>query len=97
MLASDDSSVREELIRFINNTVSTTNPGVLEDGSNISDAPLSQTNPHICNKPYAEIKDHLQDLNALITTCQRHTRCSTAYCLRTINGVYAHNKWCICK
>ena len=87
MLASDDPSVREELIRFIDNTVSTTNPGVLEDGSNISDAPLPQTNPHICNKSYVEIEDHLQDLNALIATCQRHTRCSTAYCLRTINGV----------
>lgn len=75
MLASDDPSV------------SITNPSVLQDGSNISDAPLPQINPYICNKPYAEIEDYRQDLNALIATCQRHTRCSPAYCLRTINGV----------
>ena len=31
--------------------------------------------------------DHHQDLSDLIATCQRHTRCSAAYCLRTSHGV----------
>ncbi len=53
----------------------------------MSDAPLPKTNPHVCNKPYSEVEDHQQDLNDLIATCQRHTRCSAAYCLRTKNGV----------
>jgi len=33
------------------------------------------------------IDNHQQDLSDLIATCQRHTRCSPAYCLRTKNGV----------
>jgi len=87
ILASDDPSYQELHVRCINNTVSTTNPSVLQDGSNISDAPSPQTNPHICNKPYLEIDHHQQDLDDLIATCQRHTRCSPAYCLHTINGI----------
>lgn len=42
---------------------------------------------HICNKPYGEIENHSEDLNELIATCQRHTRCSTAYFLRTNDGM----------
>ena len=42
--------------------------------------------PHICNRPYSEVEDFDQDLADLIATCQRHTRCSAAYCLRTRNG-----------
>ena len=79
--------MQEELIRYIDRTVSTINPAVLHDGSNVSDAPSPKTNPHICNKQYSEVEDHQQDLNDLIATCQRHTRCSAAYCLRTKNGV----------
>ena len=48
---------------------------------------LPKTNPHICNKLYSEVEDHHQDLNDLIATCQRYTRCSAAYCLRTRDGV----------
>ena len=66
--------------------MSTTNPAILPDGSNVDDAPLPKTNPHICNLPYAEVEDFDQDLADLIATCQRHTRCSAAYCLRTNNG-----------
>ncbi len=84
VLASEDL---KELVMYINRTVITINPAVLPDGSNVSDAPLLKTNPHICNKAYSEVEDHQQDLNDLIATCQRHTRCSAAYCLRTKNGV----------
>ena len=77
----------DELIECINKTVTTVNPAVLPDGSNVSDAPLPKTNPHVCNKEYHEVEDYQQDLNDLIATCQRHTRCSAAYCLRTKNGV----------
>ena len=35
---------------------------------------------------YQDVEDFGQDLADLIATCQRHTRCSAAYCLRTRNG-----------
>ena len=73
------------LPQYIDRTITTMNPAVLPDGSNVSDAPsLPKTNPHVCNKPYCEVEDHYQDLN---DTCQRHTHCSAAYCLRTHDGV----------
>ena len=87
---SEDSTLhaaKQQLIEYINRTVSTINPAVLPDGSNVADAPLPKTNPHICTKPYSEVVDYHQDLADLIATCQRHTRCSAAYCLRTHNGV----------
>ena len=49
-------------------------------------APAPKTHPHICNQPYADIEDFDQDLVDLVATCQRHTRCSAAYCLRTRDG-----------
>ena len=64
----------------------TINPAVLPDGSNIDNAPLPKTDPHICNKMYGDVEDFEQDLADLVATCQRHTRCSAAYCLRTRNG-----------
>ena len=66
--------------------VSTINPAVLQDGSNVDEAPPPKTNPHICNRSYLEVEDFDLDLADLIATCQRHTRCSAAYCLRTRNG-----------
>ena len=77
---------RQQAIAFIDSVISTTNPALLDDGSNLAEAPLPQTHPHICNKAYADVNDHQQDLTQLIATCQRHTTCSTAYCLRTKNG-----------
>lgn len=53
---------------------------------NIDDAPHPKTDPHICNKVYGDIQDFDEDLADLVATCQRHTRCSAAYCLRTHNG-----------
>ena len=76
-----------ELLEFVDRTVSTTNPAVLAVSSNVADAPLPKNNPHICSKPYSEIEDYHQDLSDLIATCQRHTSCSAAYCLRTSHGV----------
>lgn len=52
----------------------------------MSDAPPPLLDPHICNQSYLQVEDYQQDLNNLIATCQRHTRCSAAYCLRTKNG-----------
>ena len=89
VLASSDAdtdAAREALIQHVDNIVSTTNPSLLLDGSNAEDAPPPKTNPHICNFPYAEVEDFDQDLADLIATCQRHIRCSAAYCLRTRNG-----------
>ena len=40
----------------------------------------------ICSHPYSEIHDYKQDLIELVATCQRHTRCSTSYCLRNQQG-----------
>ena len=51
----------------------------------MDEAPPPKTNPHICNVPYSEVDDFDQDLADLIATCQRHTCCSAAYCLRTRN------------
>ena len=77
---------KEELIKFIDTLVSTSNPAVLPDGSNLDSAPPPKVNPHICSIPYSEVQDHQQDLVDLVATCQRHTRCSTNYCLRRKQG-----------
>ena len=87
IVSSEDPSHQQELIRYINKTVTTINPAILPDGSNVSDAPLPKTNPHVCNKSYSDVEDNQQDLCDLIATCQRHTHCSAAYCLRTKDGV----------
>ena len=88
LLVSADTfdGVKEEIIQFADKIVSTVNPAVLPDGSNIADAPLPKTEPHICNKAYSEVTDFSEDLSDLVATCQRHTHCSEAYCLCTRNG-----------
>ena len=86
---SDDTELQEakmEITQYADSLVSTNNPAVLPDGSNLDDAPQPKTDPHVCNKPYTEVTDFDQDLADLVATCQRHTRCSPAYCLRTKNG-----------
>ena len=72
-----------QAIAFIDSVISTTNPTLLPDGSNLSEAPCAQTDPHICNEAYAQVTDDEEDLSQLIATYQRHTVCSLAYCLRT--------------
>ena len=84
---------KEDLIKFIDSLVSTTNPAVLPDGSNLDSAPLPTVNPHVCARLYSQIEDHQQDLIELIATCQRHTKCSTNYCLRTKKGSTSLSIW----
>ena len=79
-------STKQQIIEYADKIISTINPAVLPDGSNVSDAPPAKVDPHICNKSYAQITDFEEDLIDLIATCQRHTRCSESYCLRTRNG-----------
>ena len=91
LLKSTDNieSVKEEIIQYANKVVTTINPAVAPDGSDVDDAPPPVTQPHICNKSYLDIEDCHKDLSQLIATCQRHTRCSEAYCLRTRHGKQA--------
>ena len=86
LLADSSDTVKEEIIKHADQLVSTVNPAVLPDGSNIADAPAAKTDPHICNKMYKDIPDFDDDLADLVATCQRHTRCSAAYCLHTKHG-----------
>jgi len=86
ILDSSDANSHAALIQHVDRIVSTLNPAVLPDGSNIDQAPLPKTHPHICNKPYSEVEDFDQDLADLIATCQRHTLCSASYCLRICDG-----------
>jgi len=79
--------VIEEITTYVDNLVSTVNPGIPAGGSNIQDpVPQAKTKPHVCNKSYSDVKDFSMDLVDLIATCQRHTRCSTAYCLKKKKG-----------
>ena len=89
LLSSHDDvpdSGKAQVIKYADNLVSTRNPAVLPDGSNIDSAPAPKNNPHVCNQVYGDVIDLDQDLADLVATCQRHTRCSAAYCLRTRNG-----------
>jgi len=81
-----NASQKDDLIKFIDSLVSKMNPAVLSDGSNLGSAPLPTINPHVCARSHSQIEDHQQDLLELIATCQRHTKCSTNYCLRTKQG-----------
>ena len=83
---SANNTLEEDIIRHADQLVSTINPAVLPDGSNIIDAPAPKVDPHICNKAYGDIQDFNSDLADLVVTCQRHTRCSASYCLRTKHG-----------
>ena len=86
LLAAEDYSDLiggvENVTSYADSIVSTINPAISMDGSNAENAPLPQTKPHVCNKPYSEVEDIKMDLIELIATCQRHTRCSPAYCLK---------------
>ena len=90
LLASQDDSdviaAAEKITSYVDGIVSTNNPAIAPDGSNPECAPLPKTRPHVCNKPYAEVEDINMDLVDLIATCQCHTRCSIAYCLKKRKG-----------
>ena len=70
LTSTDITATKEALIEYVNKIISTTNPAVLPDGSNIDEVPAPKTDPHICNLPYMEVEDFDQDLADLIATCQ---------------------------
>ena len=53
---------KQQLAQYIDSIVTTINPAVSPDGSNISEAPYAQTDPHICNKLYKDVTDFDADL-----------------------------------
>jgi hypothetical protein len=79
LLSSPDTfdAVKEKVIRNADHLVSTCNPAVLQDGSNVNDAPPAKTDPHVCNQAYTNIQDFDRDLIDLVATCQRHTLLSS--------------------
>ena len=62
------TAAKEILLHHDDKVVSTINPAVLPDGSNVDEAPPPKTNPHICNVLYTEVEDFDQDLANLIAT-----------------------------
>ena len=79
-----EHSAEQDIIHYVDRLVSTTNPAVLPDGSNIADAPAPKTDPHICHQAYADIDDLDQDLTDLVARppasathdAQLHTVCT---------------------
>ena len=85
-----DSKNKAELLRKIENgkeaskticqyadwLLSTVNP--LSPEENFWEKPR----PHPCQRKYEDIDDMNTDYVDLLNTCQRHTRCSTQYCLK---------------
>ena len=78
VLSTDDPASQEELIKYIDRTVSTTNSAVLQDGSNVCDAPPSD--PHICNQSYLQVEDYKQDLNDLMSETYTMLNCILSAC-----------------
>ena len=48
VLTNSDATSREALLQHVDKVVSTTNPAVLPDGSNVDEATPPKINPHIC-------------------------------------------------
>ena len=88
LLASAElpDTLRNEVIQHADRTVTTLNPALSSSADSESQWPAPVTNPHVCSKSYLDVQDHHEDLCELVATCQRHTRCSEAYCLRTRHG-----------
>ena len=88
LLSATDNieSVKEEIIQYPNKVVSTINPAVAPDDSNVQSAPQPVIQPYICNMLYLDLADRSEDLSQLIATCQRHTRCSEAYVYAPVMG-----------
>lgn len=82
LLSSPDTvpdAVKEENVKYAHSLVSTINPAVLPDGSNINDAPAPKTDPSFLQLGLLDMQDYEEDLAELVATCQHHTRCSAAY------------------
>ena len=57
---SDETT--QQIVQHVNLVITTINPAVLPDGSNISVAPRAQVDLHICNKAYKDVVDFDEDL-----------------------------------
>ena len=62
VLVSTDNNAKQQFVEYMDKVVSTMNPGVLPDGSDVDTAPPAQVNPHICNLPYDEVQNFNEDL-----------------------------------
>ena len=49
-------ALKQDIIQYADRVVSTINPAVAPDGSDVDSAPLPVTQPHICNKSYLEVQ-----------------------------------------
>lgn len=65
---STNNTLEEEILRHADLLLSTINPAVLPDGSNIIDARAPKVDPHICNKAYGDIHDFNNDLADLVAS-----------------------------
>ncbi|XP_054257274.1 uncharacterized protein LOC128982231 [Macrosteles quadrilineatus] len=61
-----------QVVGYFDNLICTMNPGL--------NTPLAEIHP--CRKRLLEVEDRQVDLSELVNKVQRHTRCSTSYCLR---------------
>ena len=71
-------STKQKIIEYDDKIISTINPAVPPDCSNVSDAPPAKVELHICNKLYSAVTDFDEDLSDLIATCQCHNCCSAS-------------------
>ncbi|CAG8502458.1 12012_t:CDS:2, partial [Cetraspora pellucida] len=69
----ENENLISEVVQYLNNLVTTINPGL--------NAPVPTCHP--CRKNHNEINDDIQDYIDLVNKVQRHTQCSSSYCLRT--------------
>ena len=96
IVADGADTTKEELIRYVDNIVTTLNPAIPPDGSNADDAPKPKTNPHICNKPYDRIEDFNQDWQHLMKQTPAQVQdlapfCNALHLYPTIEAVAEHN------
>lgn len=61
----DRDEQMQELLRYVDKTVSMINPAVQLNGSDIESAPLPKISSHICNKAYADVVNLSEDLSEL--------------------------------
>ena len=59
------SEIKQKFITYIDSVVSTMNPAILLDGSDASQALTAHTNPHVCNKAFADVVDYELNLSVI--------------------------------
>ena len=69
-----------EITRFWNMYVNSWNPAITPQDNPVNFFWPVQRHP--CSIPFNEVQDLQADLKDLVNICQRHTRCSPAYCLQ---------------